>query len=165
MDDYIYILLGVAWIIYAFYRAFKRQAQKKATESAGSKEAPGRDFKGIASMLDRLALDEEETGSYENKSETEEMIGATLQSSSGIPGIYPGQSIYNRSWESLETMDTLETIPEKEGANDYYDPRFRDQEPPLKKNKKRPEQIREALMDFDLRKAVIYSTILERPYK
>jgi hypothetical protein len=152
MEEFIYIILGVLWLAATIYRASKKKqqpAQKKpATENL--KEKPR--VSAAQSLLEQLLegqqmrvpepemVEIEETYAEPMMAEVEERKSADT-----FRAQYEGYGF--RSLESLSG----------EGVSSMGDIAFNDI---MKEPKKKPRSA----VKVDLRKAIIYKAILERPY-
>ena len=150
MEDYIYILVGVIWLAASVYNATKKNKKKAASpskESARSESKSG--MTEARSLLDELlggqdvripAPHEEEhiyePDIFEAETETPTPSFQREYTNMGLKGLEA------LSGEEIKTTDRIEFIDEMKS---------------LKKRGRRQNKI-------DLRKAIIYSAILERPY-
>ncbi len=154
MDDLLYILLGLAWIAFAFYRHSQKKKQRNKPDAPdASPEA-----RDPVSLLEQILTGREEkmttappfpdadqTDYFEEfKDIYEEPEGLTFEEEYKLKGV-----------SSVEETDYSEMIDKQGQAssaqsiiNDAY---------------LQDEEENEATY-FDLRKAVIYSEILNRPY-
>lgn len=156
MDDLIYILLGIAWIIYAAYRANQKQ-KKKASAPAQSRPQP-------------------QQQTYEKRPKPIETIfREILEDNESLERQYipEGESYDEIAIKDLELekrqfskpKNILEAIPAAEGIGSLdYSGMFSGFSADVAPDETRESTIREDL-DFDLRKAVIYAEILNRPYQ
>jgi hypothetical protein len=153
MDDYIYIILGLLWLVFTFYTQSKKQKKKK--EQAQSKPSPEVTTKKPTSLFEQLFREEmpeeeptpvfeeptvlpEEKQTSTYKSFREEYSSLGIQSLEGSRGKY-----YEEGQKSIYKKEDDKTIAE--ALNSLKDPK------------------RETI-HFDLRKAVILAEILKRPY-
>lgn len=154
MDDLIYILLGLAWVIYAAYRANQKQKQKSMTSSATGPPASPREqprpldtifgeILGEGSSLEEVSFPESQSYDDITVKELEEekrqfsrpkTILETIPSEEGISAF---DSLYKTAGRTSLTADEEEHISQTALAGE----------------------------GFDLRKAVIYAEILNRPYR
>jgi len=95
MDDLIYILLGLAWVIYAAYRANQKQKQKSMTSSATGPPASPREqprpldtifgeILGEGSSLEEVSFPESQ--SYDDITVKELEEETTIQQTQNDPG-------------------------------------------------------------------------------
>ncbi|MCD4745958.1 MAG: hypothetical protein K8R58_06635 [Bacteroidales bacterium] len=151
MDDFIYILLGLAWLVYAIYSKGqkKKKIQTSQVQQQGQTETVETKNK-VKSILEEFLLGEE----FENKQYQEaEIYKPTVE-------IFPDE-------QKSQFIDTepIITKPDKE----LYEPALRVED----KGKEIIEDIEirdkydeyeKQEIDFDLKKAIIFSEILKRPY-
>ncbi|MCF8295957.1 MAG: hypothetical protein K9J13_00310 [Saprospiraceae bacterium] len=142
MEKFIYLLIGIGWIVYSIYKRSQKQAAKQTHQpSSQNQTSPkslleelllGEDFKNIPIETDESDLP------YRNQIHDEEAIS------------------FNQAFEKTSNI------------NKTYS------KTPLTRIQQKTQDIEQAvedeainlldLNDFDLRKAVIYSEILKRPY-
>ena len=155
MDDLLYILLGLAWIAFAFYRHSQKKKQRNRPDAP---DAP-HETKDPVSLLEQLLTGKEETMTasppFADANQTdyfkefrdiyEEPEGLTFEEEYRLKGV-----------SSVEETDYSEMMDKQRQASSaqsiIYDAYVKDEE----ENKTNY---------FDLRKAVIYSEILNRPYE
>lgn len=155
MEDFLFILVGIVWLIYSLYnskqKAQRKQAEKQsANRPAAPAPAPRRSF--LEEMLDPQPpvvrpLTEAEESWEDETAYPEKEAGVTLaeaQSLENIEDEYP------------------ESYFEQQYANMY-----RDREPErMQQFNETTETKEEEIIDeeFDLRKAVVYAEILNPRY-
>lgn len=145
MDDFLYILLAIGWVVFGIYKNYQKQAKKSQTVTKKAPLPKKREIKDI--FEDFFPV--EEIKRVEQKEETKEVVNKQSE-------IYTAE---NKS---------LETIP----GNDYFSYEKESSEKGIKNKdlkineKSKLEEVVDNIekFDFDLRKAVIYKAILERPY-
>jgi hypothetical protein len=148
MDDLIYVLALIAWVIFAFYR--KSQKKSGAARETQQQQKP----RGEAFPLP--TLEEILLGKEEYHQPEPEPVTAPV-TTDGMSPVLKETSFereYNlRGITSIEEMDKSFTVAEKviPDAEEKEENSYR-------------KQMREYLADFDGRQAVIYSEILNRPY-
>jgi len=145
MDEYIYILLAIAWVIFSLYKkGSKQQKQKEQAAREAQDNAEQAEPSTTKSMLEQLILGEEFKQPVTAKPVTE---------APEIYETYDYDAIQKEEAESLE-----DDVPDYSDMNkpQIFVPGKTDNSYALKKKRKR---------EFDLKQAVIYSTILDRPYK
>jgi hypothetical protein len=159
MDDLIYILALVAWVGYAFYKNSKK-VKKNMPGRQEAESAPQKpDFR---TLLEEMLMGEEarqapwteqqppvtkgayEYGNYEDVLEK-------------IPE-GPYETFEN---QSLETVESLEVADPERAVMYNYNESLQQMSPIYADTGTEEGRVREA---FDLRKAVIYSAVLNRPY-
>ncbi len=159
MEDFLYILIGVAWLVYSVY---KSQNKKTANRQAASKKDEDLRDESLE------PASEESYGQARNSSYNsmiEELLGRVTE-----PAYAPAQPVaevqeptFSQSWktrtdllkeqrelakpkyESIEFIDTSPVRLEEDIGHNYTD------------------ELYEGFDSFDLRTAVIYSEILKRP--
>lgn len=154
MEDYIYILIGVIWIAASVYRASQKNKKKAPQQKQASSPAPSgeRDDKPVRSLLEEL-FDGQQIRI------PEPVVTEVEPEPEPVPPQASSDRKYTRSFEkeySKVGFSSLEKVS-REGSSSLN--KYK-QEKHKKKNKKkytRPSPV-------DLRKAIIYKAILERPY-
>lgn len=177
MDDIIYIVIGVVWLavsIYQSQRKMKQKQQKAAQRNMDNDEPTDQSYEEqspkkksfIDQILEEMNKEEEEHTPY----------------SEAVPPPPPQPLVENKSenyyrTKSVENYQSRSDMPESESrlSGEYYSKskfskrayRAFNQE----KNKEEvslfddyDNEIEDFKFDFDLRNAVIYSEILNRPY-
>ncbi|MEI8201599.1 MAG: hypothetical protein WCH34_01210 [Bacteroidota bacterium] len=150
MERFFPILIAIAWIGYKLYSSQKKQQQKAATRLQNNsvntqKETPKFNLESIfeeflGDKTQAFAQKEETVPVYENTSYTNYKQYANIQKES--------QSLESESLEKSNSKSPSSIIPsKKETLKSSYD-----------------EVDEKKSIDFDLRKAFIYQTILTRPY-
>ena len=142
MDDFIYILIGAAWLAFTIYSKNQKQKNKKLQRSNSQTETEPQK-EGISSLFESLFSDEE------NKTQQAHYVENIEQSN-----IIPSLSEVNYSENLSQFQETSPEIFEKEKDDKDID----------NNNIINEEIINGNDIDFNLRKAVIYSEILKRPY-
>jgi hypothetical protein len=150
MEDYIYILLGLVWIIYAAYRANqKKKAKQKAPHHEQTTEPEtGSDVKSL--------LEEILTGEVSQPSRPSAYIDESLSAITGARMEYENADI--------KTDYKLDSIPVEEGERIFDEDDLTSSYAQLFNTEDSEHMIKREDIDFDLRKAIIYSEILNRPY-
>ena len=146
MDDFIYLIALIAWVVFAFYR--KSQKKSEAARQAQSESKPHSEADPV-STLEEILLGKEP--SYEPVPEPRTFT------TDGIPPVLSETAFekeYNlRGITSIEEMDKP-LITKKTKHTEV-------QEDEILKEK---DVIEDWGAGVDLRQAVIYSEILNRPY-
>lgn len=151
MEDYIYILLGIVWVVYSLYRANqkKKKARENVVEEAPVQEIiePETSFSAIFDeFFDKKTLQEDDP------------IFNQPEPISGNDG-----SQYGFFDKNIKTDYKLDSIPVEEGERMFNKNAIDD----FFVNHSISEDYEEIedgeSLDFDLRKAIIYSEILNRP--
>jgi hypothetical protein len=161
MDDFLYIIIGIIWVVYSLYSNKQKQQKKRMLEEQRRNQpdappAPPRPRSFLEQMLDpETEMPEPVTQPYdEYQEEQEEYSFETLAPNQYKPEIQSLETITNEvSGSYFENQYTT-----RGGAN-YYDNRVMSDsthnEVPL---------VEELTEEFDLKKAVIYSEILNPRY-
>ncbi len=151
MDDLIYILALIAWVIFAFYR----NSQKKAEKARQAQRQKPRPEQMPLPTLEEILLGKEPA--YEPEPEPEPVPEPVIVMSDGTSPVLRETSFekeYNlRGIASIEEMDKPFRTETRMAAAESKDEE--DEAAPA---------WRESLRDFNPRQAVIYSEILNRPY-
>lgn len=154
MENYIYILLGIVWVVYSLYRANqkKKKARENAVEEASVPEATEiiESDSTISAIFDEF---------FDNKTPREE--APDFSQPEPISGNYGSQhGFYDKN---IKTDYKLDSIPVEEGESMFNKNAIDD----FFVNDSISEDYEEIedgeRLDFDLRKAIIYSEILNRP--
>ncbi|NCA84173.1 MAG: hypothetical protein EOM83_01210 [Clostridia bacterium] len=184
MDDLLYFLLIIGWLAFSFYQQGVKKKRKQEELEAARRRALTEDEEADnrQEAYDGSAMETVPTNRRRDfAEELERMLTGEAQSLEEIPE-YEGQSL-----ESIPEMAQMTEVPENEETNiyqKYYDaklaPVSAQQGMPDRMEDRREELQQEInqemqLVDvaeepvygtswFDLRKAVIYSEILNRRY-
>lgn len=164
MEDIIYILIGIAWIgfsIYSQQRKLKKK-QQEARERRGADEQQAEDHieREEPSLFDKLF--EEYASEPESEPEPETYRQPQPVQEKPLPKFYDSVERAASRAGLMESNSRLST--------DYYNLSEDITKDPKKKKKEDQSHIYDyeyedpETLDFDLRTAVIYSVILERPY-
>ncbi|MBI9039106.1 MAG: hypothetical protein JEY97_13305 [Bacteroidales bacterium] len=141
MDDFLYILIGAAWLAFTIYSKNQKQKYKKL-EGDNSHAETGSKKEGVSSLFDSLFSDKEINVQQDHYTEN-------IDQSNIIP--------------SLSEDNYSENIPQfKEEPPKTFEKEFNEED--IDNNLIKEEIINGNDIDFNLRKAVIYSEILKRPY-
>lgn len=158
MDDFLYILIGIAWIAYSFYSNKQKQDRKKAAREMQADPAPHTTTQAptVKSILEEILMGElkpaDKPEVYAEKMPEPEYIPAPEAVSS----------------ETVTTeAASLEYITE-EVPSDYFETEYKGRREE-KRMASRPdpepepdtdESVSEIAMEFNLKTAVIYAEIL-----
>jgi hypothetical protein len=150
MENFIYLLILIAWIVFALYRqSQKKKAAVKPTTSKPGMRDEAQPFKSLGEILFGQSMQDMQMMPVE-----EEPDFSSRQEGISIEPFSPEETYMESGQERVEKRmpekpgKTNETILKEEGSSD------------LKSGEKRGNPLE----NFDLRKAVIYSEILRRPY-
>ena len=150
MEDLIYLVILIAWAIFAFYR----QSQKKKAAARAAGDEPVQPMEEHRQRTWEEILFGEEVIEADEKEPAREELPPRWQKATSYEPISLEQMYMNKKAESLEDPRVQQRM-EKEKAS-----RAKEE----KQKKKAVEKQHPLLSDFDLRKAVIFSEILRRPY-
>jgi hypothetical protein len=151
MEDYIYILIGIIWVVFSVIKGSQKNKQPQYTED---EDAIPERKSTLEEFLEELLPPVEKPSvtyqSYDEEAiaESEDVVPDKYLAYSGM-NYYDYESNMNSSDSGLNSRSSLISNEEEEIFEDTQDDLsyFKDGN------------------IFDLRKAVIYSSILERPYK
>lgn len=166
MEDYIYILIGILWIVFSVIKANKK-AQRPAEvldDEYEYEESPAQERTTFDELLEEF-LGEKALAQKESPRPVPPIIGNeadtftpeiekyedSLEDSGqdiaviGQDISYMGEPIYEL--DGTEGAMFIEEAESKDGM--YYN---------------QPEHVLSVKKDFDLRKAIIYNVIIDRPY-
>jgi hypothetical protein len=163
MEDYFYILVGILWIVFSVIKA---RSKNKQSQSEDTTEETGR-RSTLEDILGEL-LENEEYQQPEpipqkkavetiTSSENTETTYQSLEEAFTVPEVYSqytgeitDDNLLKGIYESLEDEKEVKLVTTNN---------LTDTDNTIPENKTRLIN-----RDFDLRKAVVYSVILERPY-
>jgi len=153
MEEYIYIILGVLWLAATIFRASKKKgaqgSQQKATPAANQQEKPVSSVKSLLEqLLEGQQLSAPEPEVIELEEEYAEPMVAEIAKRKREESYKTEYTGYG--YKSLESVSG-------EGISSLGDITFVDQMKQYENKARGPVKI-------DLRKAIIYKAILERPY-
>jgi len=141
MDDFLYILIGAAWLAFTIYSKNQKQKNKKL-ERNNSQTKTESQKEGVSSLFESLFSDKEINTQQNYYSEN-------IEQSNIIP--------------SLSEVNYTENLAQFQEAPPEIFEKVLDEED-IDNNLIKEEIINGNDIDFNLRKAVIYSEILKRPY-
>lgn len=145
MDDFIYILIGVFWVIFTIMR----KSQKKQGAASYDSSTSGQQKTGSFDEVIRELLGANETEIIETAVPTLEEKG--IESSNE-------QFTLETIDSEIQTGEVLESLEDEIQSPGYASISF-DEEP------EEPDENQGSyVFDFDAKRAVIYSIILDRPY-
>ena len=167
MEDIIYILIGIAWIGFSIYsqqkKLKKKQQEAKKARGTDNYQAEEKAEQEETSLFDRLFEEHESGQEYEPELEPE-----TYRQQAGVSE-KPDWKTYGTVEQVTSKADIVESNSKL--SADYYDlgkDKIKDPKKQAKKSDKSYDYDYEyedkKSVDFDLRSAVIYSAILDRPY-
>ena len=174
MEDFIYILIGIAWIAFSIYGQQKKlkEKQRRAAERSGKQEESEQDTyredEKEESFIDQIFHEFEQE---EQKPEYETIYQRQRREEKAKKATK--NPFEKQNLESIEQMGTA-----IEGNSSLSKDYFRNRRAKAKDritNTDNPEKVQEVIdldaenetenaSTFSLRNAVIYQTILERPY-
>lgn len=151
IDDYLYILLGIGWILFSVYTNKKKKAKQQ--QNSTTEEKPSPSF--LENLMEEIGLKEENADPYEEPQNSPAVTPFT--SSVNIPepvetrmfsqDDFYEESNFDRAPDVLKTETGIKSKVKTAFARDK---RVTNK----KKNRKK----------LDIRKAVIYSEILSKKY-
>jgi len=152
MDDLIYILLGIAWIAIAFYRQSQKKKAQAKPKPVYHHEDEQTETRNAGSILEDILLGKNpdtifKTAEYQE--ENNEIVYEAVQTTDSF------EEEYDRlGYESIEEkiQEPVQDIEDKDLDSPIYKGDLTDD-----------DKLREEAFQIDLRKAVIYSEILNRP--
>ncbi len=151
MEQFLYILVVIVWIAFSLYRSQKKQREKAAklqnSSMVTSKQSPKFNLESIF---------EELLGNKNNIFASVDASPSNIQNNS-----FPKNSSYEniqKESESLES-ESLENIPKRPPTSVITATKYT----PIP-HAITTENDKIKTVDFDLKKAFIYQTILTRPY-
>lgn len=179
MDDFIYILLGIAWIGYSIYSSQKKlkEKQQKARRSGEQSQGQSAEYTEESkpkSFIDRLfeEFEEKPEPSYDEIGNDFDRARQKVDQ----PQREVKETKYQPGTYSVEDARTVNDIVESNSglSSEYFKKKSRsftrtkDEEWEERKKKHYQtsfydEETDEDDIDFDLRQAVIFSEILNRP--
>ncbi|MDY0076080.1 MAG: hypothetical protein RBR87_02295 [Bacteroidales bacterium] len=140
MENFIFILIGVIWLVYSVSKANQKKNTASTSATENSQEAKNRGFEDImAEILGTSNVRQHIPDQYIETLEeeaVEEEVGNAYQS---LEDLYLKEELENQQEPYIEE-------PKKDNL-----------EPQITKRNSRKQQ-------FDLRTAIIYQAILERPH-
>ncbi len=136
-EDFLYILVGLIWLAFSVYKGVKKKKPQPSSKEESSKRKSA-----LETMMEQFMVEEPETIVYETPSPD------PVPQTDTDEKIFSYDDIYEES-NQLETSAVYDRRPE-----------------PEKKVVTKPESTRKKkkIRRFDVRKAVIYSEILNRRY-
>lgn len=179
MDDLLYFLLIIGWLAFSFYQQSVKKKRKQEAMEAARRQEMVEDQQGT--MGEPMMQEEQPDRRRNFVEDLERMLGGEAQSLEEIPE-YEAQSL-----ETIPEPAQMTEIDENEEINiyqKYYDTRLapvsemqgktekmEDRRLRLQKEMEQQLQLVEIAEEpvsgtshFDLRKAIIYSEILNRKY-
>jgi hypothetical protein len=144
MEDFIYILIGVIWLVFSVIKGTQKRKTRDQNQQAGSpQQKKERSFDDILAEI--LGEESEPQTVFQEVSEQKSTIEIT---ETEVGGAY-------QSLEDLYLIEHKEQLKKEGNSKDNSVKRAIEPET-IKKTK--------GHQPFDLRKAIIYQAILERPY-
>ncbi|MDD4372334.1 MAG: hypothetical protein PHG67_00295 [Bacteroidales bacterium] len=143
MEDFIYILIGVIWLVFSVIKGSQKRKTQEQSRQTGNTQKKERSFEDILSeMLGEVPEPQTVFQEVSEQESTTEIVEAEV-----------GEAY--QSLEDLYLIDQKEQLEKEEMSIDNSVKRVIEPQA-IKKNKGREP--------FDLRRAIIYQAILERPY-
>ena len=169
MEDLIYIIIGVLWLVFTFYTASKKKKQKQqeqANPSQSSQKPPGKNI--LEELFGKTELFEEKAKPVHPYSSTEVVFddfesesfensdSVTFEDEYEDKGISSIETVGNKYYSEADKVSFQELVKQAQShrisETDSMDFHIEDHKDKIIKK------------DFNLRKALIYQAILERPY-
>jgi hypothetical protein len=148
MEDFIYIIALIAWVVFAFYRKSQKKAEEaRKTQTRRQPDGPSKPFPTLEEILmgKEVIMEEEEEPYFE-----EPVL------SDGMSPVLK-ETAFEREYKlrGITSIEELDRATEGKG-------------PVMIKLQEEEEEVEESAydwrQDFDVRQAVIYAEILNRPY-
>jgi len=151
MEDFIYVIILVAWVAFAIYRqSQKKKAAKKPHPTPSQANSPGEPtFKSLEDILFGKETTVPEPAESQEILEPEMSLEMDYEEPLSLEETYMRRLNEEAEKQEVQDQQVAEKIVEKEVLKEEEDTSLQKSNP---------------LDDFDLRKAVIFSEILRRPY-
>ncbi len=156
MEDLIYILIGVAWVAYSVYSQNQKQKRKRQAESefVDTEESPEIEEKPKPLFEEKFNLEsifnfEEKKEEYLDSPYSEIDVVEEKDNSAYFNPETEGVSAFKEEKEDAAEIENVDEIKKSEANEKLNDITL---------------NIAEIIEDFDIKKAVIYSEILNAPY-
>lgn len=151
IDDYLYILLGIGWVLFSIYTNNKKKAKKKQTTTDSEKSSPS----FLDSLFNEIGLKEESGDPYEHIEKPS--VDTSFISSVNMPMPVESKIISHDDFYEVSNFDKDKDVLKSETViENSVKPAFAIDR--KVKNKRRNTK------KVDIRKAVIYSEILSKKY-
>ncbi len=149
-EDFLYIIVGILWIIFSFYNAKKKRAKKNAPSQKSEKKSI------LDTLIDEIGLKDEqaEPSIYESDTNIDHIESEPDQP---LPKETHEVFSYDDYYEESNYNSTVDVIEEKPSVvkKVIEDDNYR-----IKKS----SVIKKTRKNIDLKKAIIYSEILKKVY-
>ncbi len=149
-EDFFYIIIGLVWVVFSFYKAKKKKQEKNTPSQASEKKS------FVDSLLNEISLQgEENKPSYDDPYQVEDNVDHNLNSAENqeIDTVFSYDDDYEESNHHSATA-VIEKRPLL--VNSEIEKAYEISGESSENNKIRK--------NIDLRKAVIYSEILKKVY-
>lgn len=150
-EDFLYIILGLAWIIFSFYKAKKKKREKEASSQTSEKKS------FVDSLLNEIGLQDEQEDPHFSEPYREEIDQSEPElipvTNKELEKVFSNDDYYEES-----NYNSTDDVIEKEPLMPI---RKRDEAYNISEESSTKMKIRK---NIDLRKAVIYSEILKKVY-
>lgn len=149
MEDYIYIVIGIIWIVFSIVKAKQKNQPREGIE--GEEHLP-RKKSSLEELFEEImppSLKEEVV--YESYDDIVEEETYAIPGYEAYSGMVENET-NNENIISLEEMDDPRPLLYNNNEDEKY-------------HSWSPSPLLKDMVFFDLRKAVLYSAILERPYQ
>jgi hypothetical protein len=153
MEEYIYIILGILWLVATIYRASKKKSTRQGAQKPGPASAqPEKRVSPVQSLLDQLLEGQQLKVPEPEVTDLEEEYAEPMLAE--VEERHRSQTVGTQySGYGFKSIEALSG----EGISSMGNITFKDQMKPIKKDGRGPVRV-------NLRKAIIYKAILERPY-
>lgn len=155
MDDYIYILIGLLWLVFTFYVQSKKQKKKRESRQSTPRQS--------SSEKPRTILEQLFTEEISPEPDTPVFDDEFMD----VPVVEKTETITFENEYKKMGMESVEEFERekyhKEAQPSITDPLKREHETPYSITSSLTEEMHDSL-EFDIRKAVIFAEILKRPY-
>jgi hypothetical protein len=163
MEDYFYILVGILWIVFSVIKARSKnkQAQSEDTSEETDRRSTLEDILG--ELLENEKNQQPEPIPQKKAVETITASDNTETTYQSLEEVYTVPEVYSQYTGEITDDNLLkgiyESLEDDEEVKLVTTKNLTDIDKTIPEN-----QTRLINRDFDLRKAVVYSVILERPY-
>ncbi|PKP52063.1 MAG: hypothetical protein CVT92_10700 [Bacteroidetes bacterium HGW-Bacteroidetes-1] len=149
MEDYIYIVIGIIWIVFSIVKAKQKNRPREGMEDEEQLPRKKSSLEELFEEIMPSSLKEEVV--YESYDDIVEEEAYSIPGYEAYSGMVENET-HNEKIISLEEMDDPRHLLHNTVEDEKY-------------HSWSPSPILKDMDFFDLRKAVLYSAILERPYQ
>jgi hypothetical protein len=160
MEDYIYILIGILWIVFSVIKANKK-AQRPVEEIEDEyeyEESPAQERSTFDELLEEFLGEK----TFEKKEDPPRPVPPIIgnEADTFTPEIEKYEEFLDDSVQDIANMG--EPIYELDGTEDAMVMEDAESNDGMYFNQ--PAHILKMKKDFDLRQAIVYNAIIDRPY-